>query len=76
MSVRNRKMKFESFEKNGRQFSGPYRAERVFRFTEAEAGAEFSWPFGPFASPVRKLRASQGFCDPKGRGSVAQALAH
>jgi hypothetical protein len=75
VSVRNRKMKFESFEKNGRQFSGPYRAERVFMFTQAKAWAEFSWPFGPSASPVRKTRASQGFCGPKGHESIAQALA-
>ena len=76
MSVRNRKMKFESFEKNGRQFSGPYRAERVFMFTQAKAWGEFSWPLGPpSANPVRKTRASQGFCGPKGHESIAQALA-
>jgi hypothetical protein len=42
---------------------------------EPKAWAEFSWPFGPSASPVRKTRASQGFCGPKGHESIAQALA-
>jgi len=74
VSVRNRKMKFEFFEENGRQFSGPFRAERVFMFTQAKAWAEFSGPFGPSASSARKARASQGFCGPKGHESVAQAL--
>jgi hypothetical protein len=33
------------------RFSGPYRAERAFMFTQAKAWAEFSWPFGPRAAP-------------------------
>ena len=40
-------MKFESFEKNGRQFSGPYRAEHVRMFTQAEAWYELSVVCGP-----------------------------
>ena len=34
------------------RLSGPYRAKRLFMFTQAKAWAEFSWPFGPSASPL------------------------
>jgi hypothetical protein len=40
-------MKFESFEKNGRQFSGPYRAEHVLMFTQTEAWYVSSVVCGP-----------------------------
>ena len=57
------------------RFSRPYRAERVFLYTQAKAWAEFSWPYGPQAGPARKPRSFQGFCGPKGQESTAQALA-
>jgi hypothetical protein len=34
------------------RLSGPDRAKRLFMFTQAKAWAEFSWPFGPSASPL------------------------
>jgi hypothetical protein len=34
------------------RLSGPYRAKRLCMFTQAKAWAEFSWPFGPSASPL------------------------
>jgi hypothetical protein len=40
-------MKLESFEKNGRQVFGPFRAEHVRMFTQAEAWYEFSVVCGP-----------------------------
>jgi hypothetical protein len=55
------------------RFSGPYRAERAFMFTQAKAWAEFSWPFGPRAAPAGKPRASHGFCGPKGREKIGDA---
>src|SRR6266436_5629757 len=39
------------------RLSGPYRAKRLFMFTQAKAWAEFSWPFGPSVSPLGNPRA-------------------
>jgi hypothetical protein len=61
VSVGNRKMKFESFEKNGRQFAGPYRAEHVLMFTQAEAWYVLSVVCGPKAHES----IAQGITDAK-----------
>ena len=60
---------------NQRVSLAPTGPKHLCMFAQAKAWAEFSWPFGPSASPSGNPEHLGDSCDPKGHASIAQAKA-